>query len=308
MAVTAEVPIGARPVYGHRRVRLGRAVRPTVRGNPPMPAPLLHHVFVVLDDAAYRDVLRSRFLREDFGRVTESTGGLAGPGTGLAVAGENTVLELVPAGAAAVPGESGFVLSYETPGSIDAARERLDDRGASPLRCRLVRRTVAGSAEPQPWYHLVQPELDAHSPVRVAIAEPTPECFAHLGARADAGRLTRRAYLDAVLGRPAAPQLRLRDVAEVTVRLRAHRARRLVATLEALGYAGTGSPDGRWLTGPDARFRVVVDEAEAEGVLAIRLRLNRPSPHHHRFGDSSVLAGDVWTFRPGVARPQTGHR
>jgi len=111
--------------------------------------------------------------------------------------------------------------------------------------------------------------------------------------------LTRRAYLDAVLGRPPADRV-LRDLADVTVRLRADRARRLVATLEALGYVGTGSPDGRWLTGPDTGIRVVVDEAEPEGVLAIGLHLTRPYPHRHRFGDSCVLTGEAWTFQPAA--------
>jgi hypothetical protein len=201
------------------------------------------------------------------------------------------------------------VLSYETPGSIQSARERLDDRGASPLRCELVCRPAVDGGEPQPWYHLVQPELGADSPFRLLIAEATPEYFALLGATLDGGRLTRRAHLDAAHGRPAAPHLRLRDLAEVTVRLRADRARRLVATLVALGYAVTGGPDGQRLTGPDARIRVVVDEAEPEGVLAVGLSLNRPYPQRHRFGASSTLTGDVWTFRPRphpASRP--GHR
>jgi Family of unknown function (DUF5829) len=299
MAAIVEIQPVPRPV--RRRRRLPRHLPRNAKGTPPMvdPAPPLYRVSVVLDEPAYRDVAGSPFLGAEFGRLSRR-------GTGIRIAGENTVVELLPAGTAAVRGQSaGLVLSYETPGSISAARARLDDRGASPLRSELVSRAVTGVAEPQPWYHMVQPELDTHSPVRLVIAEAAPECFAALGAGTDGGRLTRRAYLDAVLGRPRI-DLVLRDLAEVTVRLRADRARRLVATLEALGYAGTGSPDGRWLTGPDTRIRVVVDEAEPEGVLAIGLRLSRPYPHPHRFGESSVLTGEAWTFQPfiGTAHQQ----
>jgi hypothetical protein len=257
-------------------------------GHPPVAPPLLDHVFVVLDDLAYRDVVGSRFLREEFGRVRATTGE-----AGLEIAGENTLILLHPASAAPRTGLAGIGFSYETPGSIEAARERLDHRGASPLRCGLVRHGT------QPQCHVVQPELDPDSHFHLRIA----------GAARDGGRLTRRAHLDAAHGRPAAPHHRLRDVAEVTVRLRADRARRLVASLEALGYPVTGGPDGQRLTGPDARIRVVVDEAEPEGVLAVGLSLNRPYPDRHRFGDSSTLTGDVWTFRPRphpASRP--GHR
>jgi hypothetical protein len=281
-------------------------------GHPPVAPPLLDHVFVVLDDDAYQDVVGSRFLREEFGRVRvkPSTDSVTDSRAGIQIAGENTLIELFPAAAAPFPGGSaGLALSYETPGSIQSARERLDDRGASPLHCELIRRPADGGTEPQPWYHLLQPELDADSPFHLTIAEVTPEYFTLLGAALDGGRLTRRAHLNATLGRPPAPHLRLRDVADVTVRLRADRARRLVATLAALGYVATGGPDGQQLTGPDARIRVVIDEAEPEGVLAIGLSLNRPYPQRHRFGESSALTGDVWTFRPKphpASRP--GHR
>src|SRR5436190_2313385 len=126
MAAIVEIQPVPRPAR-RRRSRLCRSVAPTAKGNPPMAdtaAPPLYRVSVVLDEPAYRDVAASAFLGAQFGR-------LSGHGDGVRIAGENTVVELLPAGGAAAGGQSaGLVLSYETPGSIGAAHARLDDRGA----------------------------------------------------------------------------------------------------------------------------------------------------------------------------------
>src|SRR2546423_5862266 len=97
-------------------------------GRPPVAPPLLDHVFVVLDDLAYRDVVGSRFLREEFGRVRATT-----DEAGTGGAGEKTLIALYPASAAPGTGLARLVPSYETPGSIDAARGRLREPGASPV-------------------------------------------------------------------------------------------------------------------------------------------------------------------------------
>jgi hypothetical protein len=259
--------------------------------------PRLDHVFVVLDATAYRDVAASTFLRDHFARVTvkQPMGTLAGHHCAVAVAGESTLIELCPT--PPFPGVSaGLVLSYETPGRIKGAGAALDGR------VELVRRVVDGAADPQPWCHVLQPDLGGDGPFRLMLSEVTPEYFARIGAKVHNGQQTRRAYLDATLGRPG-PGRRLRDVAVVTVRLRTERARRLVEILRALGYDEVPTSDGTMLRGPNERVRVIPGVAEPEGVVSVGLALHKSDPGRHLFGESSVLDGVIWTFRPYGGRP-----
>jgi hypothetical protein len=262
------------------------------------PSPLLDHVFVVVDDESYRAVGESEYLSQTFARVKHkrSTSTLAGTYAGVVVAGVNTSIEFFPASAPPFPGlAAGLVLSFESPGSIVEAHRMLTERGASPVRLEQVRRTLDGSDRPRTWYTLLEPEMGPNSPVRLMLAAVAPEYFATVGARPSPdGRLSRRAYLDAAFGRPAADGQRLRDLTEVTLRLHADRARCVVTTLTTLGYRVTGGPHGQLLTGPDGVIRVLVDEASPEGVPDIRLACDGPIPPQ-RLG-ATTLAGDRWTF------------
>jgi hypothetical protein len=266
-------------------------------------APLFDHVFLVLDDDAYAAVAGSSFLRDDFARVKlkRLTSSIAGTYAGVGVAGTNTIVEFFPASAPPFPGLSaGLSLSFERPGAILQARDRLAAAGL-PARSELVRRDVPGEGS-RPWYHLLEPELDGDLGIRLMLAEVATEYFDRVGARrGDGGTLARSGYLDAALGGPPDSDRALVDVSGVTLRLTPARTARLAAVLRALGYVDAGAAGEIALRGPDSLLRLVADDTAPEGVTAVELVLRRPVTPPQAFGASSTLDGTTWSFVPHAA-------
>ncbi len=269
--------------------------------------PRIDHVMVLLDEQAYLDVAANTFLREEFARMhrKDADSSVAGKYATLGIAGENTLIELF--GSAPLAG--GLVFSFEEPGSSPLARARLDESGQVKYYHDLVRRTVPGSAEQQPWYHLISVDLGEASPFVLFLNEVTPEYFANLGARPTAeGRFRRRDYLDAVLGGPSDGSRLVRDLMGVTLTVTADRARRIADALSPLGYTEHEADGERVLTGPDLTIRLVVGDPGPERVAEVRLALvpgrrGPDTPAELRFGTTSRLVIDAddtarWIFDP----------
>ncbi|WP_163572848.1 hypothetical protein [Fodinicola feengrottensis] len=148
-----------------------------------------------------------------------------------------------------------------------------------------------------PWYRLLRPDLGEGTPVTLMVVQVAPEYYEHLGAvAAPDGRRSRSGYLDAVLGAGTSEKA-LKDIVGVTVRVRADRAKRLAATLEAIGFSCTGEENV--LAGPDVTITLVVDETAPEGVVAMRNSLRVPWEHGtQRFGAGCALDADGWAFTP----------
>jgi hypothetical protein len=268
------------------------------------------HVMVLLDDDTYREVTTNEFLPTQFSRVKPKTAdsSVAGRYSTLGLAGRNTLLELF---VGTVPGPrrytAGLVFSFELPGAVPRAREALLARAGIPAHHQLVERAEPDGT-PQPWYDLLAPDLGADSPLLLMLNQVTPEYYASLGARPGPnGELSRREYLNAVLGNAApdpagdGPEKLLGDLVGVTVRLRAARADRLTAVLTTLGYR---ERDGA-LHGPAFAVTVDVDDAAPEGVTEVTMTLTRTpeAPEEFRFGKGSRLlldpAGSArWVFTP----------
>lgn len=272
------------------------------------PKPYLDHVMVLLDAAAHRDVLASRFLGERFGRVKgkKADSSVAGAYTTFGLAGENTLVELF---GATMPGPvsltGGLVFSFEVPGSSEPARELLAEAGLVGHH-QLVERTDDSSGERRPWYHLLSADLGAGSPLLLFLNEVTTEYFTGLGATpGPAGELRRRDYLDAALGAAAGPEHVLKDITGVTLRLRGDRAGRIATALAALGFDRDERADSIVVTGSGLALTLVPDESAPEGVTEIGMALTAAPERSqvHQFGDSSelVLGTDgtaTWRFTP----------
>ncbi|MFI1163599.1 DUF5829 family protein [Streptomyces sp. NPDC020801] len=277
------------------------------------PVPRLDHVMVLLDGAAHRDVSSSGFLAERFGRIKrkEAESSVAGQYSTLGVAGENTLIELFGSDMpSASPLTGGLVFSFEEPGSAERARALLDAAGEVRYHHDLVRRTVEGTNEQQPWYHLISVDLGEASPLLLFLNEVTPEYFQSLGARPEPdGRLSRKSYLDAALGAAAGGKGLMRDVTGVTLSVGAERGRRLADVLAVFGYVGAETAPGvlRELRGPGLTVRLETGDG-MERVKEIEIGLNPeaydPSiPGEFRFGESSRLVIESaetvrWSFTP----------
>lgn len=267
---------------------------------------------VLLDGAAHRDVSSSGFLAERLGRIKrkEAESSVAGQYSTLGVAGENTLIELFGSDLpSASPLTGGLVFSFEEPGSAQRARALLDASGEVKYHHDLVRRTVEGTDEQQPWYHLISVDLGEASPLLLFLNEVTPEYFQSLGARPEPdGRLPRKSYLDAALGAATGGKGLMRDVTGVTLSVTAERGRRLADALAVFGYAGAETAPGvRELRGPGLTVRLETGGG-MERVKEIKIGLDPeaydPSiPGEFRFGETSRLVIESantarWSFTP----------
>ncbi|MEH1013143.1 DUF5829 family protein [Micromonospora sp. CPCC 206060] len=284
-----------------------------------IPTPLLDHVVVLLDGAAFRDIYACDMLREQFARVKPKnvTSSVAGQYSALGVAGENTLLELFDG---ALPGPrrltGGLVFSFEHPGSVQRAREVLDTGPGGHYE--LVHRNAADTGESRPWYHMLRTDLGEDSPLLMFLNEVTPEYFDSLSARRGPnGELLRSGYLDAAFGTGTRDRRWLRDITAVTLRVRPQRAARMADALTALGYRATTTPPDPTgdpasgtgptyrITGPGVDITLIGSATAPEGVLDITTDLHEAPQQHQEFvfGDTSrlVLQPDGtahWTFTP----------
>lgn len=270
-----------------------------------VPTPLLDHVMVLLDDETYRDVASCDYLPERLCRIKTKTAdsSVAGAYSTLGLAGRNTLLELF---AGAIPGPrrftGGLVFSFAFAGSAIEARRVLAEQAGIGAHYQLVTRADAESGEQRPWYHLLAPDLGADSPLLVMLNEVTPEYFTSLGASLGAdGEMSRRDYLDAVLGGEPTPRQNLADLTGVTLRLRPGRVTRLREILCALGYQA----DGDTVHGGAFTVTFEADESAPEGVTEVRLALlDKPEePVEFAFGAGARLSlaasgAATWTFTP----------
>jgi len=250
-------------------------------------APLLDHVFLTVSEPTLDAITGCGFLtKEEFGRfrIKEATSTLIGPYRTANVAGISTFVEFFPD--SSPPLESvrvGMVLSFSRPGTSARVQRRLTEAGFA-FHHELVRRTVEGADEPQPWYHLVRPDLGPDSPFTLFLSEITPEYFARLGALpGPGGTQDRAAYLAAAMRAEQQPEHQLVDVVGVTVQLDQARAELLSRILQLLGYTAHGDR----LVGPGVTVVITAGDGP-ERLRSLRLRLRRAEPRHFELGDSTL--------------------
>ncbi|WP_163510267.1 DUF5829 family protein [Fodinicola acaciae] len=263
---------------------------------------LLDHIFVTVDTETYERARDSAFLRENYARVKvkEARSNLSGKYGSVCVAGTNTLFELFDAAVPPLPGISGgVVLSYEQEAALDDVYQRLLDAGVTEVEQRRVERTVEGDLT-LPWYRLVRPNLGENSPVTLMFVAVSPVYYEHIGALPEAdGRRTRRGYLDAVLGAENSAGKALADIGAVTLRVRAERAKRIIGTLETIGFQPSRENGEQVLAGTDVAIRIVVDDGAPEGVVAMGAELRQPwKGDPLTLGAGCALGPDGWSFSP----------
>jgi hypothetical protein len=275
-------------------------------------APHFDHVFLTTDAETLKKIDEcDLFTSEDFGRfwIKESESTLIGKYRATNIFGKNTIVEFFLDSTMPFKGVTvGLVLSFDHPGEAVVARTALEAQGIA-FHAELVERTVAGKADPIPWYHLTRPDLGEDSPFTLFLSEIMPQYYNHLGAPiGEAGRQERFAYLDGLLKRPHKPEHMMRDVIGMTLRLTSERAARLQAILTLLGYDARQSNSVIRLRGPEAELVIHVDDLSVEGVLAVEMALADTAAITTGtidFGPTSSIrfgqGNATWTFEPQEA-------
>ncbi len=256
---------------------------------------------VLLDAGTHAEIAQSAFVADRFGRLKQkkADSSVAGSYRTLGIAGRNTLVELFGGELGGGGLRGGLVFSFEEPGSSKAARDLLDENDVI-YHADLVRRSVPGVEEQQPWYHLIAVNLGEASPFLLLLNEVTQEYFTSLGAVPAAdGSLRRQAYLDAVLGGPA-PRL-LEDIVGVTLQTTPERASSIAAALTPFGYDKREDGDALEVSSPELTLRL--EHSDIERVTELTLQLNpevpRPAVREYRFGASELVFETTtarWTF------------
>ncbi|MGE0440360.1 MAG: DUF5829 family protein [Gemmatimonadales bacterium] len=257
----------------------------------------VNHVYGYLDSTSYDALAASAFVRDTLGTVRQATVSDARSSwSGLYLFGRTTYLEFYRAGPATPPpGTFAIAFGGDEPGALDAARARLAGRGvAAAITSR--RRPVG--ADTIPWFRQLSPgsadsaaiapaarwwvmEYDEGYLARRPPGDPTLE-----------GRVDRETY-----NRPLyRPELWLRDVAGLTLRLAPGPRAALLRQLEALGFE-------RDRSGGAARFRtadieIALEDAGTEraGLAEVRLAVAAAAPPIRR-----QLGGVRFASAGGVA-------
>ncbi|MEC3978202.1 DUF5829 family protein [Amycolatopsis sp. H20-H5] len=259
---------------------------------------------VLTDAAALAEIAGSGFVDGRFARLKEkkADSSVAGSYRTLGIAGENTLIELFGGELAGGGLSGGLVFSFEEPGSSKAAHDLLDESGVGHHH-DLVRRSVPGADEQQPWYHLISVGLGDASPFVLLLNEVTQEYFTSLGAVPEAdGTLPRRAYLDAVLGGPAEQPRLLEDITSVTLHTSPDRARHIADALTPFGYEEREAGDVLEVAGLGFTLRLrrgTADDVERVAELGLALNPAAPPPEtrEFRFGTSELVFDTATTAR-----------
>jgi Family of unknown function (DUF5829) len=278
--------------------------------------PHFDHVFVTVDEDTFNAIQACEFLSSStFGRyvVRESESSLIGRYRPIRIFGRSTLVEVFLNKFGDGEFESvnaGLVLSFDYPGEALAARQRLSSNDIA-YRGEVIRRTFPGEADPIPWYLSTRPDMGAGSSLALFLSEIDTDYWARIGAPLGSdGRQDPAAHYEAALRRPHGPEYLMRDIVEVSYRLRPARTARVVSVLTAVGYEAHKDGSVVLLSGPDSDIRLHSDESAPEGLLGVKIKLTNatsPSVRRFDFGSTSSLTlpanedGDrfaVWSFVP----------
>lgn len=248
----------------------------------------LNHLFFVVDQATYDALAASTFLQQEFsvGEVRTTRRG-AVQYSGVYLYGLDTYLEFLPDGTVGKKaGVNGLALGVDRVGGLEDFAIRL---GAREVATQFAPRTRELGDQQVTWYRLLGIEMPAKG-IDVVGWEYEPTFFStwHPEFAPRAPGIRRRDALEryaAVLKREelrkSAP---FGDVLSLSMTATEEQWKRLVLIAGAAGYAvderGTGAEKRATLTGPGARFRIVLAPATgAPEVTEVELALTRPYPH-----------------------------
>lgn len=276
-----------------------------------VPPLVLHQVSIGLDSATYRAVLQSPFLSPTFANAGERTTPHDANWTSFQLFGEEAMLELfnterktIPRGNApsAYP-KSGIVFAIEQEGGSAALLHALREKdsafastSASVLFPHKVGVSEIPTKQPTPkdtstwWTSLTFSHYDeSSSRFKSHIVEYHTQAYRHT--------ITRRHYYASEYG---AHKL-IRGITSVCIALDSLETQRFLRVLHTSNYAVRAGKREIKADGHGTHFRIVPANESRQGVIEVRMKLNRSVAHQlYTFGENSTLMLDgdeaVWTF------------
>lgn len=268
----------------------------------------LNHFYFVPDEATYRAIAGSEFLRRQFAAAEERTT-VRGDSTytGFYLYGDNTYFEFLKPGARYAEGAFGLALGSDESGTWRRLAPRWKEAGVSGEPVTITRQLQGRSI---PWFQMIAGPGEAPG-VQVFFLEYLPQFLQnwHSGREPRAGGIRRRDILAryaAVL--EAAPNERLlQDVHAVEVGLTGSEEQALLSGARLLGAGTRILSTGSRVTAGSFYLEVRRENSPGQRGWRIALRLRgKPSRKSVILGSSRLeifengTAG--WTFGPAARR------
>jgi hypothetical protein len=271
-------------------IALAAGVVPLARASAQV---ALNHLYVYLDSASYHGLAGSGFVRDSFATVRQATiSDTRTSWSGLYLFGRTTYLEIFQAGPMTPPsGTVALAFGVDRAGDLDAVAEQL--RLAGRPAVGYIRRRAVGT-DTIPWFRELSSGAGDSALVGPLVRWWVMEYDAAYLARRPGGEMTPGSGVDrARYNRPLfRPDLLMRDVARVALRLPDSVRLALAGQLRALGLAADRAGD-------TVRFRadsVLVDllpGAEgSNGLREIQFTI-RPGQNYsrRRLGGATLTVG-----------------
>ena len=287
--------------------------------NAPVPPVLLNHIYIVLEPNTYNAIVQSDFVKSTFANGGERTVTATTSWTGAYFFGQETYLEFYNPEKNTDPhnkvvGNSGVIFGIEQEGgsaALQYALRRTDSAFVATTATVLFPRKIGASAtnikapntpeKEVAWTYFTQPNYQNQMQRRFKswTMEYHPKYLqsAYTDSKPAEHGITRRQYL---MRQYDSTKL-VRNITAVCIALDSVEKSRFIRELKASNYAVREGKRETNAVGNNCTFRIIPATASKQGIIEVRMSLNRSVPHQlYTFGEHSTLMLDeqeaVWTF------------
>jgi Family of unknown function (DUF5829) len=285
----------------------------------PLPPVLLNNVYIVLEANTYNAIINSDFIKSNFVGGGERTVTANTSWTGAYFFGQETYIEFYNPEKNIDPhnkvvSNSGVIFDIEQEGgsaTLQYALKRTDSAFAATTATVLFPRKIGASAtnikvpntpeKEVSWAYFTTSRYQNQTQRRFKswTMEYHPKYLQNAypdGKPAENG-ITRRQYL----ARQYDSTKLVRNITAVCIALDSVEKSRFIRELKASGYAVQEGKRETNAMGNNCTFRIIPATASKQGIIELRMMLNRSIPHQlYTFGEHSTLMLDeqeaVWTF------------
>ncbi len=259
------------------------------------PQVYLNHFFLILDSSAYRDVVESDFIKDEFAHFEERTTIVNNKESysGAYIYGDNTYFEFFDASKSQgfIPQglTSGMAFGVEKKDELKIIQKKLKDY----KNAYYALRTREFEGAQIPWFSTTGVFYEETAPDIMTFVMEYHEDFLkkwHPGLAPSSAGITRKDILTRYAAKIAAPKQPrakwLKDVIEINLSLNQKDFELLSGELSVFGYESFTKDDKKICTGPDIKFIIDIIDNGAGQITGIKM-----SCHSHPYKEKTLKFG-----------------